>query len=72
MKGSQSFLLKWSTSKGAWSVESLKYRTIGGQTRLAGTELVPYDTPLSAGTGFWFCRHAGPFTFTYVPPVAVK
>lgn len=72
VNGTQSFLLKWSAKKSAWCVETVKYRTIGGKTRVAGTELVPYDTPFKAGTGFWFCRHGGEFTIRWRPAIIVE
>ena len=70
--GVQSLLLKWSADKKAWCIEKNRYITIGGRQRSAGVELVPYETPLKAGTGFWFCRHGGAFTIKWTPGEEVK
>ena len=70
--GAQSLLLKWSADKKAWCIEKNRYITIGGRQRSAGVELVKYETPLKAGTGFWFCRHGGAFTIRWTPGEEVK
>ncbi len=71
--GSQSLLLKWSAAQKAWCIEkSGGYITIGKMRIARPGQLVPYETPLKAGTGFWFCRHGGEFTIKWTPAEEVK
>ena len=71
--GSQSLLLKWSAAQKAWCIEkSGGYITIGKMRIARPGQLVPYETPLKAGTGFWFCRHSGEFTIKWKPAEEVK
>lgn len=64
--GSRSFLLKWSNGK--WCTEG-SVTDWRGRTRPG---FIPYETPLKAGTGFWFCRHGGAFTIKWTPGEEVK
>ena len=64
--GARSFLLKWSNGK--WCTEG-SVTDWRGRTRPG---FIPYETPLKAGTGFWFCRHGGAFTIKWTPGEEVK
>jgi hypothetical protein len=71
--GSQSLLLKWSAAQKAWCIEKSGGDITIGKKRIARPgQLVPYETPLKAGTGFWFCRHGGEFTIKWTPAEEVK
>ena len=64
--GARSFLLKWSNGK--WCTEG-SVTDWRGRTRPG---FIPYETPLKAGTGFWFCRHGEAFTIKWTPGEEVK
>ena len=66
VNGTQSFLLKWSDGK--WCTEEINYR----RGRPSGVKYERYETPLKAGTGFWFCGHGADFTITWTPEEEVR